>query len=284
MEFTLDQAALDIVFNLPRNDGSFSQSQRIYLQALSSRRPNVFLAFAPKAAGTFLRIAVVKAVAGDVVRIVHAQGGRDAQPYLPTFVSYYRGGICAGPLVAHAHMQALPANRSFFEALSIRPVVMIRSIPDMLASYWDMLETDEAARRDGLNCIIPPNFPDLSRTVKADFLVDILGPWYASYFASWFDYAGQAADRVHIIRYPQFLEAPSATLGGILSHSRLPRTPEQCEAAIDAAWKEKADLRFNRGEQGRGARYFDAEHIGRLAKQLSLYPSMEHWRAELLAR
>ena len=206
------------------------------------------------------------------MRSVHAQGGRDAQPYLPTFISYHRGGICAGPFITHVHMQALPANLAFIEALNIRPVIMICSIPDMLASYWDMLEQDEAARLDGLNCIIPSDFPGWSTPRKGDFLVDILGPWYASYFASWFAYARLEAARVLVLRYGDFVADPCAVLRSILEHSRLTATDAQCRAAIDFVWSARSEWRFNRGETGRGRSYFDAAQIERLARQLALIP------------
>lgn len=282
MEVRLDQRAIDAIFRVPSNEGVFPEPLLAYLQELSSKRPSVFLAFAPKAAGTFLREASVNAVDGDLARVVYAQGGRDAQPYLPSFIMYHHGGVCPGPLVTHVHMQALPANRRFVEALNLRPVVMIRNIPDMLASYWDMLESEEAARRDGLNCLIPPNFPSLSQEQKADFLVDILGPWYASYYATWLDYAREDADRVCVLSYADFQDDPAATLGAILLHSRLPRSEPECRDAIEAAWSERQNLRFNRGEEGRGLRYFDVDHLERLGRMLSHYPSIGHCRNELL--
>src|ERR1700722_10242329 len=180
-----DEAAIRAAFAQPDNDGSFAGAFGAYLEELSKRRPAVIFAFPPKAAGTFLRTAAIAAIDGQLIRGVHAQGGRDGQPYLPLFISYYLGGMGSRPLVTHLHMQALPANRRFIEALDLRPIVMLRSIPDMLASYWDMLESEETALRDGLNCLFPANFPTLSRERKADFLVDILAPWYASYYATW---------------------------------------------------------------------------------------------------
>ena len=34
----------------------------------------------------------ITAIGGQLVRTVHAQGGRDASFYMPTFVMYYAGG------------------------------------------------------------------------------------------------------------------------------------------------------------------------------------------------
>jgi hypothetical protein len=139
MDVVLDQRAIQALFELPDREGVFPASVKNYLLDLGRRRPAVVLAFAPKVAGTFLRSAVIRASGGDLVRIVHAQGGRDAQPYLPTLIGYFGGGVTAGPLVAHVHLQAFGANMRLFEAFDIRPIIMIRSVPDMLAKrriFW----------------------------------------------------------------------------------------------------------------------------------------------------
>lgn len=188
MDISLDQAALAAMFDLPDNDGAFPEAQRTYLGALGAKRPAILLAFPPKAAGTFLRAAAIKATDGELLRVVYAQGSRDAQLYMPTFVGYYLGGYCAGPLVTHVHLQAFPPNVSILEAFNIRPVIMIRSIPDMLASYWDMLERSNAPNQ-GINCTIPVDFRQMPADRKADFMIDVVGPWYAGYYATWMDYA-----------------------------------------------------------------------------------------------
>ncbi len=275
--------SLEAVFKQPNQDGRFEGDLLRHLQTLGAQRPVVMLCFPPKAAGTYFRTAVFYAVDGQLVRAVHAQGGRDAQLYLPTFIGYYAGSVTPHVMVAHVHMQALPANIGFLEALNIRPVVMMRSIPDMLASYWDMLESDPESRKDGLNCLIPENFPELPAQTKADFLIDILGPWYASFFATWVRYEDEKPDRALILSYSDFKTDPVHTLASALSHVRLPRSPAHCRAALDKAWSERDLCRYNKGEEGRGARYFTAEHIARLDRMLGAYSHLEFYRAELLA-
>src|ERR1700749_4340592 len=132
MHAAIDNKAIDAAFAQPDSDGNFTGVFGDYLRGLGMKRPVLFFAFAPKVAGTFLRPAAIDAVGGSLVRIVHAQGGRDAQPYLPIFLNYYLGGLCDGPLVAHVHMQALPANRYFLESFDIKPIIMLRPLPDML--------------------------------------------------------------------------------------------------------------------------------------------------------
>ena len=90
-------------------------------------------------------------------------------------------------------MQALPANRHFIEALDLKPVIMIRAIPDMLASYADMLEADPHVA--GQLAQYPPaaELRGAVAEAKGDFLIDMIGPWYASYFATWLEYAARSA-------------------------------------------------------------------------------------------
>lgn len=282
MSFAPDEMAIGAAFSQPDNDGTFSGEFGTYLRQIAGLRPIVMFAFPPKAAGTFLRSAAIAAVDGQLRRVVHAQGGRDAQPYLPLFIAYYLGALGEAPLVTHVHMQALPANRHFIEALDLKPIVMLRSIPDMLASYWDMLDQDESARRDGLNCSIPPVFPSMTRSDKADFLIDILGPWYAGYFATWLDYAVQAPERVLVLHFSEFVRGPAATLGRCLTYAGVPQTDILCRSAVDEIWEERMQFRFNRGEERRGRNYFSWRHFDRLARMLSYYPIAPEQQAELL--
>jgi hypothetical protein len=277
----LDGDAIQAVFTQPNNDGTFAGDFHTYLRNLGLRRKVLMFAFAPKAAGTFLRTAAITAIQGQLIRVVYAQGGRDAEPYMPLFIRYYVGLMGMKTLVTHVHMQALPANRRFIEVFNLKPIVMLRSIKDMLASYWDMLESDDAALEDGLNCRFPKNFRELPRERKADFLVDILGPWYASYFATWLEYAGDDPGRVLILDYDEFRASPAAVLEKSLAHAGLARPREICEEAVRLTWEERTQFRFNRGEAGRGKDYFSQAHVARIAKLLSYYPALDAVAAQL---
>ncbi len=278
----LDENAVRAAFTQPNNDGSFPEAFRNYLRTLGAQRPSVILAFPPKAAGTFLRTAAIVAVKGQLVRAVHAQGGRDAQPYLPVFLSYFCGQLGNEPLVTHMHIQALPANRHFFGAFDLRPIIMLRSIADMLASYRDMLDADPVARAEGLNCAIPADYSEWPDNVKSDFLIDVLAPWYVGYYATWLAYAGEEPDWVCTLSYGDFLHAPAETLFTLLDHADLPVSRAACDAAIAETWGERGEHRFNRGENGRGRQYFSAEQIARLSQMLLYYPILREREAELL--
>ena len=231
------------------------------------------LAFAPKAAGTYLRSAAIVAADGVLVRTCYAQGGRDASFYMPTFVRYFASGTHQDAGDPPMHMQALPANQRFIEAFDLKPAIMIRAIPDMLVSYADMLEADPLFPDNWLNIMVPENYAALTREQKGDFLIDMMAPWYVSYFATWLDYAARDK-RVLVLSYDAFRADPVVTLMRLLEHSGLPRSREQCQTALDAVWEDRSGLRFNKGVSGRGQQRFTPAQIARLERQLDYYPNL----------
>jgi hypothetical protein len=282
MTLQLDERLANAAFSSPNCDGSFTPDFADYLGHLGATRASIVLAFAPKAAGTYLRSAAAAAVGGAFVRTVHAQGGRDGSFYLPTFLLYYVGGYPVRPLVTHVHMQALPANRHFIDALDLKPTIMIRSIPDMLASYADMLDADALSPDNWLNIRLPPAYAALPLEAKNDFLIDMIGPWYASYFATWLEYAAEVPGRVCILDYEGFVADPVATLETLLAHAGMARPREVCHAALDAVWEDRADFRFNKGVSGRGLARFTRAQIARLERQLAFYPNLAAIRDRLI--
>ncbi len=235
-----------------------------------------------KAAGTFFRSALIKAINGQLVRVVHAQGGRDAQPYLPVFVEYYLGGASSKTLVAHIHMQALPSNTYFLEVFHLKPVIMLRNIADMLASYWDMLDRAGQVKDMGVNFHIPADFAQWQKSAKQEFLIDILLPWYASYFASWRDYAAQAPNNVLALRFTELLSNPVPLMRAALKHSGIVASEKDCLNAFNEVWSYRAKLRFNEGRIGRGQEYFTAVQRDHITSVISRYGNLSDWHAELL--
>jgi len=278
----IDADLAKAVFTLPQSGGTFDPDFHAYLQKLGQRRRSVLLAFPPKSGGTFLRSAAIDAIGGQLMRIVHAYGGREASPYLPALLHYFSGDPTAPTMVTHVHMQALPANRHFIDALDLKPVIMLRSVPDMLCSYLDMLNAEPITPELWVNSLIPDNFAQLDPGTQADFIVDIMGPWYASYFATWLDYAQQHPARVCVLRYADFKRSPAAVLQTLLAHSGLESSEFMCKRAIDIAWKERALLRFNKGENGRGAARFHDCHLSHLETMLFRHYDLSAYRDDLL--
>ncbi len=281
MPAVIDSHALQAVFAQPSPEGAFEGDLSAYLRSLGARRSVLFLAFAPKVAGTFFRQVAMRVIKADLFRISHAQGGRDGMPYLPNLLAYYLDPNLP-EMVVHIHMQAFTANRHLLSAFGIRPVIMLRNLPDTLASFWDMLETDPVARAQCLNCIVPGDFVELSHAQKADFILDIVAPWYASYFASWKSFVDEAPEEVCVLRYRNFCQDPATSIHTALAHAGFSVSRGDCTAALDRIWPDRNNFRYNKGTAGRGASYFSASQVAEIARKLSHYPQLEAWMPDLM--
>jgi len=281
MSLTIDSGVVQAVFAQPSPDGTFDGDALSYLRSVGSRRSVVFLAFAPKAAGTFFRQVTMHAVNGALYRASHAQGGRDGTPYLPNFLVYYLDQDLP-EIVVHTHMQAFTANRQFLSAFGARPIIMLRNIPDMLASFWDMLETDPVARAQCLNCVVPDSFVELSHAQKADFILDVIAPWYASYFASWKSFVDEAPGQVCVLRYQDFCRSPEDSIQMALAHAGFVVSRDTCTQALGKVWPLRSSFRYNKGKGGRAKSYFNARQLAEIARKLSHYPQLEGWTSDLI--
>jgi hypothetical protein len=281
MAAAIDTRAIRAIFEQPAPDGAFEAQTWQYLRTIGARRRIVFLAFAPKAAGTYFRQAAIYAIDGQLARLKHAQGGRDGRPYLPNVLV-----CCLDPdspeLVAHIHMQAFTGNRHLIDAFGLKPIIMLRSLPDILASFVDMLMTDEAARAEGLNCQIPDDFLEYDRSRKVDFVVDIIAPWFASYFATWKSFVDDEQDTVCVLHYRNLLRNPAETLQTALRHAGFDVSRAKCESAIARVWAQRESYRFNKGITGRGRSCLSAAQLARVSQLLSYYPQLTPWLPELM--
>jgi len=282
MAIQLDNAAIRSVFARPRHDGCFEGDLLNYCRKINTNARMVVLAFAPKMAGTFLSQAAIYAVNGQLVRSSHANGGREGSFYFPTVLATFLDKD-APVAVTHVHMQAFNANRYFIEAFDLKPVIMVRSIPDALASFWDMMETTEQLRTNGFQCMIPENFLEMDRKAKANFMVNMFAPWYASYYATWRSFVEDQPKTMSVLHYSDFREDPAASLQKALVHSGFHSiTRQKCEEAVERARNERKSLRFNKGVEGRGQEYFIQEHLMRIGAMLAHYPQLKPWMHELM--
>lgn len=281
MPALIDSNALQAVFAQPLTDGSFETPTAEYLRAVGARRPLLLLAFAPKSAGTYFREAAIRAIGGELIRMCHAQAGRDGTLYLPNMLARCLDDE-ALHTVTHIHMQALTGNRNFMKAFGLKPVIMIRNLADMLASLLDMFEADPVARAEGVNCQVPADFCGMERAAKLDFMIDVIAPWYASYFATWKSFVDEDPQTVCVLRYRDFCQNPAEILHKAVTHAGFVTTRHKCIQALEAVWRDKGNYRFNKGVSGRGQTYFSPGHFARLRRLLSYYPQLESWVPELL--
>lgn len=266
------------IFSTPEPSGEFTGVLKDNMDALSRRRPVALVVSPPACDGASLCKAAALAIDGQEVCTVHAEGGREAQFYLPTFVYYYIGGVCQGTMVTHVHLQAKPGNRFFIEALHLKPVVLVRSIPDLLMALADAFAHDAKALADSIASFVSPDFPGYSHTEKTNFLVDMVAPWLVSFYASWFEYAEIQPERVLLLRYDDWRRSSSGALAAALRHCGLSQPATVCDAAIDRIRREGGQAPDFACAEDEKKNFFSSQQQETLSRLILRYPALAQHR------
>lgn len=284
----IPQAALQLLFIQPSIHGDYPPHIVEQVARLRRARPYIFLVFPPKCGGTFIRDVLGRACGAGLSRPGHALGGRDVTPYLPTLAIQLLSPTGPACLMTHAHMIGHHANIQLLNLFGIKPVVMKRSIPDMLCSFSDMVEQEATDASGGYNwsllCGVPtdPSFLGLSKDARRDFLVFHQAPWYIQFYASWLRAARARRIDVHWTSFEDFRADPVAAITGILDFYGLAHLSASVPKLVEEAEASKGRLRFNRGVSGRGLAFLTPEHLAHLHRLAAGYPDIDFVAEKLL--
>jgi hypothetical protein len=279
----ITNASLQMLFVQPSIHGDYAPEVVEQVQRQCQNRPYIFLAFPPKCGGTFIRDVVgrLSGAGPTASRPGHALGGRDVTPYLPMLFAQMFSPTGPKATMTHAHMIGHHSNIQLLNLFKIKPVVMKRSIPDMLCSYADMLETEGRDETGSYNWSIlcgvhtDPSFLHFDTDARVDFLVYHQAQWYIQFYASW-----RRADRdkllpVHWTTYDAFRTDPVRTITGILDFYGLSDPATAVPEAVAQAQANRSALRFNRGVSGRGMALLKPHHIQHLHRLARGYPDID---------
>jgi hypothetical protein len=279
----LPQAAVQLLFTLPNIHGAYPPEVVAEVRRLTQKRRYIFLAFPPKCGGTFIREVVgrVSGAGPNFFRPGHAMGGRDVTPYLPQLVAQMLSTTGPEAFMTHAHMIAHYSNIQLLNLFGIKPVVMKRSIPDMLCSFADMVKTEARDAIGGYNwsllCGVPtdPSFVALDDEERCDFLVYHQAPWFIQFYASWLRAERENMIPIHWTSYDSFRSDAAGTIMGVLAFYGFADRKTVVRDAIARAKANKTVLRFNRGVSGRGAAYLKPHHLDHLHRLAGGYPDID---------
>ena len=278
---TLSQAGIEFIFVQPDIDGDYPPKIVEQIQRQCQTRCYFFLAFPPKCGGTFIRDVVGRVSGAALARPGHALGGRDTTPYLPMFALHKLSPTGPKAFMTHAHMIGHHSNIQLLNLFGIKPVVMKRSIPDMLCSYAEMVETEGKYPDGSYNWSIlcgvhtDPSFLHFDVDARLDFLVYHQAPWYIQFYASWLRADRNKLLPVHWTTYDEFRIDPIRTITGVLDFYGLSDRATAVREAVAHAQTNRSSLRFNKGVSGRGMALLKPHHIQHLHRLARGYPDID---------
>lgn len=240
------------------------------LKKIFSRgEPYIFLTTMPKSASTFLHRALVELTEFESAYFASAYKNIEQELYQPALIDYYDVGS-----VTQQHTRANQINLDLLAKFRIRPVVLIRKIPDVIVSMRDHLINE---RPDNLPGLYPArDFADFDKERQLDFVTSYMGPWLVSFYASWKEAEKQADTDILWLQYETAVKDWSSAITSVITFHGIEKSLTEIETALDAIrTRKKTQLRINKAVIGRGDDMLSTDQHRRLQDLASAYPGID---------
>ncbi len=172
--------------------------------------------------------------------------------------------------VTQQHMRGSDPNLRLLEAFGLTPIVLVRSLPDIVVSLFDHLSRHS---RKASMAFVDERYDSLAPAAQADFIVDLFMPWYIGFYVSWREAERTGKCRPVWLRYEDMIEDPASTIVRVLDQCGIPVSREQATAAAEQGMGGK--IRFNKGVSGRGRQFLSDAQRGRIAALARHYPGID---------
>lgn len=236
---------------------------------VSTGRDYIFLAAMPKSASTFLHRALVELTGFQSAYLASHYRNIEQELYLPSLIDNYDIAT-----VTQQHTRANHINLNLMKQFRIRPVVLVRNVPDVIVSIRDHLLAERMDNLPGL--YVPDNFRELSKQVQLDFVTSHAGPWLISFYASWV--RAQDVTKIGILwlHYEQITGDWTVTLRRVLDFFSIEKSDLEIERALrEILQRKKSQLRINKAVSDRGKRELSDEQRQRLLELSMAYSAID---------
>lgn len=239
------------------------------------RKPVYFIACTPKSASTFL-VNILSELTGYKREFLGFEYERQEQDlYLPKLIDIYG---CPG--VVQQHVRATGPNLMMLNKARIRPVVLVRNIPDSVVSVRDHLLSEGLERMPGIHA--PEGFSQFARTEQYDCIIDLLIPWYITFYVSWKYAECHHSIDLMWIDFNEVTGNTAHTVRRIGEFYGMEFEDRDIEAAIDRVRAyPRSDNRLNKGVRGRGREELSLAQLERINRYTEHYPDIDFHSAWL---
>lgn len=167
-----------------------------------------------------------------------------------------------GRSVVYGHIPCNAYHRALIRPYERRVLVTIRSLPDLVASLYDYIESRDESPLDPKIGGFPAYYPDYFQAdeqTRLSFIIDYLMPWYLQFLVSWIEESNNSP--VMWIPYEQIVRCPAETIEAVAAFFGV----ECRRARLSEFIAGKPRVNFNKGIQGRGFDLLDENMHRRLA-------------------
>ena len=265
--------------NQGRNEVTDDTAKRLYKQArrtvkrsrdriirrhrVDKDHPLIIYAAFPKSASLFLLKLISKGTK------LKARSTRIAEGNGQSIIDKERFIHCLdGRSVVYGHIPCNSYHRSLIRPYERRILVTVRSLPEVVASLKDHIESRGTSPLDPKIGDFPEYYPgyfDADDRTRLGFIIDYLVPWYFQFLVSWVEESRHSP--VLWVPYEQIVQRPKQTTCCVAKFCGV-----SCERALlDAYLADAPRVNFNKGIPGRGFELLDEDMHRKLAALASYH-------------
>jgi hypothetical protein len=231
--------------------------------------PYLFLACMPRTASTFLSEAMCELTGFRRVELADAYSENEQELDVPRLLDAYGYGS-----VTQQHVLANARTIELMQRYSIRPVVLVRNVFDIVISIRDFLHTEGCGKWPTFFCT-DESFRSLDDATQVEQIVELGLPWYFDFFVSWQEATRRQALETLWVTYEDAVADWAATIGRIATFYGLEPDQAAIERALERTQARASSLRLNKGMSGRGETILHASARDRIERYTRFYPGID---------
>ncbi|MCV0393502.1 MAG: sulfotransferase domain-containing protein [Nitrosopumilus sp.] len=219
-----------------------------------SSRIHVLVSAMPKSGSTWLTKLIENLPTMNLVQLVPSHDRREQElsiDFLERFndINY----------VSHQHTRFSKATKTYLEKFSIKPVIIVRNIFDVVESFYDHFKLFGTPIP---MAFVPEDILKWDKIKAFEFIVDMIIPWYFNFYCSWEIY-----DQKFLITYEELKNNPKHVLSAITEFAKIPCTINDIELSVEKTSQQPT--RRNVCISGRGTNL--PEHLKKRIYEFSEY-------------
>ena len=144
-------------------------------------------------------------------------------------------------------MRATDTNIKLMKAFSIKPIILVRNIFDIVVSLCESFAQEKTAFH---MCIVTDDYKKLNKSAQYDFIIDLALPWYFNFYVSWFYTTQKRQIETLWLTYEEFISNKAETLDKAIKFYGIRKSKNEIDKAVNRA--QLKDTKFNKGVIGRG--------------------------------
>lgn len=234
----------------------------------SNKQDYLFIACMPKSGSTYLANVMSELTGYPYVYLAYAYERSEQNLYFPKLIDSYSFGS-----VTHMHLRATESAIDLMETFSIRPLILVRNIFDVVVSIRDHL-LNEGFEFPTFYC--DESFKTLDEKTQFDFIIEHGIPWYFNFHVSWYQaISKRRIDGLWLI-YDEVVSDWHKTLREVSTFYRIGKTDAEIDSALQqTSMKSKKKTRLNKGVKGRSLTALTEEQRVRIANMTRFYPGID---------